>query len=234
MAGRKRRASGPLRRSRKRVLRRFKRRALKKQVRNRVSVPIGLGFPKRMVITHKYCEQLRLDTGAMGTLAVYSWNCNSLYDPNSSGVGHQPLYFDQVAALYDHYVVIGSRATFRVAKVDGTTSAPTTVGVYINDDSSAITPLTTVMEQSQGTHRILTTANPNVRFTKKWSAKKAYGGSILSNTELQGTPTASPFDVQTFMFFVDSSTGAALTTVQVDVEIRYIAVWKELKDIAGS
>lgn len=234
MAGRKRTASRALRRKGKRLLRRWKRRANKKQVRNRVSVPVGLGFPKRLVMTHKYCEQFSLSTAAGGAVAVYSWNCNSLYDPNSSGVGHQPMYFDQVAALYDHYVVVGSMAIFRLQKTDSLTGAPTTVGVYINDDSTAVTPLTSILEQSQGKHRVLTVANPNVRIVKKWSAKKAFGGSILANTELQGTPSANPTEVQCFTLFVDSSIGAQVTTVQVDVEIRYIAVWKELKDITGS
>ena len=36
---------------------------------------------------------------------------NSLFDPDQTGTGHQPYYFDQFAALYNRYTVLGSKLT---------------------------------------------------------------------------------------------------------------------------
>lgn len=205
----------------------------KRTVRNLSTVKLGLGFPKKVLVTHKYNEQVAINTGAGGLMSNQLFSCNGMFDPNTTGVGHQPYYFDQLTTLYDHYCVIGSKIKLRIAKSDVTT-VPCTVGVYINDDTTATTSLTTAMEYSSGRHVVLTTSNQKSTITRKWSAKKYFGRSVLANTDLQGTSAANPAEQSFFNFWVDSSTNLQQTSVLLDVEITYIAVWKELKDIAGS
>lgn len=218
---------------RKRTKRGGSRTKRKRTVRNLSTVKLGLGFPKKVLVTHKYNDQVAINTGATGQLSNYLFSCNGMYDPNITGTGHQPYYFDQLTALYDHYCVIGSKLKLRVAKSDVTT-VPCTVGVYINDDTTATTSLTTAMEYSSGRHLVLTTSNQKASITRKWSAKKYFGKSVLANTDLQGTSAANPSEQSFFNFWVSSETNIQQTSVLIDVEITYIAVWKELKDIAGS
>lgn len=207
----------------------------KSMVVNKTSVPMGLGFPKRMVMTHKYSESISQNTGASGGFAYYTWSCNSLYDPNSTGTGHQPMYFDQLNAIYDHYTVIGSKITIRAAKSDASVYVPVIIGCFINDDSTVSpTAMSALNEQSQSTHRMITGAEPITVFTKKWSAKKTFGGSILGNDNLQGNSGASPTEQSFFTVYWDSSANLTLTQVTMDVSIEYITVWDELRDIAGS
>lgn len=53
-----------------------------------------------------YCQSLHLNSGVLGIYGVEQiFRLNSLYDPDYSGVGHQPYGFDQVAALYRQYKV---------------------------------------------------------------------------------------------------------------------------------
>lgn len=214
----------------------FKRWAAKvpKTVRQNVAVTAGLGFPKRMTMTHKYCEKLTLNTGAGGIITYYNFNANSVYDPNSTGTGHQPMYFDQLMAIYDHYCVIGSKITVKVVKTDSAVAAPSTWGIYINDDSTGAADLKAALEQTSGKHKVITVSEPRCILTHKWSAKKAFGGSVLANTELQGTASANPTEYQCYTLWVDSSTSATQTTHEIDVEIEYIVVYKELKDIGSS
>lgn len=217
--------------SRRKIRRRINR---KKQVRNRTSVPVGLGFPKRMVMTHKYVDQFTLNTGVNGQTQYYHINCNSLYDPNSSGAGHQPLYFDQMSAIYDHYTVIGSKIRIRAVKTDNTTSAPTFVGLYINDDTTVVPSFFGGMEQSSARHKVLTVAAPMAYIISKWSAKKTFGGSVLGNDNLQGNNSSNPAEISAWTIYVDSSLNVQQTNVSFDIEVTYIAVWDELKDIAQS
>lgn len=50
----------------------------------------------------KYSEAFNLTSLA----PQVTMNLNSIYDPNRSGVGHQPMGFDQLATLYNRYRVI--------------------------------------------------------------------------------------------------------------------------------
>lgn len=66
-------------------------------------------IPSRFITKSKYCEAVTISgTGVQR----YVWNLNSLWDPNRTGVGHQPYAFDQLfgtGLLYNRY---------RVFKVD--------------------------------------------------------------------------------------------------------------------
>lgn len=208
-------------------------RARRMTKKNRTNVRLGLGFPKKITVTHTYHEQVNLTTGVSGSTAANLFSCNSLFDPNTSGVGHQPLYFDQMSALYNHYTVIGAKIVVRCNKTT-TDVIPTTVGIKINDDTSTTTNINTLCEQSLTKHRVVSSGNPVVVLTNKWSAKKMFGGSILGNDQLQGSAGASPAEQSYFEIFANSEASATQTNVMCDVTITYIAVWDELKDITGS
>lgn len=65
---------------------------------NRALHPI----PQRFITKQKYSDVFTLTPGN----STYVFNLNSVYDPNRTGVGHQPQGFDQLAALYNRYRVI--------------------------------------------------------------------------------------------------------------------------------
>jgi len=203
-------------------------------VRNKNNVSFGLGFPKKVQFTHKYSENVAL-TAALGVFTPFAFACNGLYDPNLSGTGHQPYYFDQMAALYNHYTVIGSKIHITVVpKAD--TEQVFQVALYINDDAStSLTDINGIAEQSLGRIQTIPADSDKVtHLTAKWSAKKTFGGSILGNDNLQGNSGANPSELSTYIFAIQGITGLDLIEAYVNVQVEYIAVWEELKDIAQS
>lgn len=202
--------------------------------RNKTTVNVGLGFPKKLLMTHKY-SQVIVPTCTSGALQTYSFSCNSLYDPDVSGVGHQPMYFDQLTALYDHYTVIGSQVTIKVSHLVPTNYSAR-VGCMINDDSTVTpTSMNSLCENSLAKHRLLASGQTNpVIFNLKWSAKKTFGGSILANDNLQGSNSASPSEQSMYSIFVQPTDEITTNSYVVEVLFKYITVWDELKDIAGS
>lgn len=217
-----------LRSPRRRLQRRLKRR----QLANRTSVPVGLGFPKRMVMTHKYCEFVEV-TSTLGVIQKKQISCNGMYQPDAGG--HKPMYFNQMIALYDHYTVIGSKVKITAIPKAANEDA-VFVGIYKDDDSttSNITGISVLNENTSGTVRLLApNANNPVRFSKKWSAKKTFGGSILGNDNLQGNASGNPTE-QTFYTLAVQTATAADATVIFNIEVTYIAVWDELKELASS
>lgn len=43
-----------------------------------------------------------------------TWRGNSIYDPDYSGTGTQPMGYDQYSTLYDYVVVMGSKINFKI------------------------------------------------------------------------------------------------------------------------
>ena len=67
----------------------------------------GTLIAPRFVTRLKYAETVALSlTG--GTVTDYQMRLNSLYDPNQTGTGHQPMGFDQYATFYNRYRVFGT------------------------------------------------------------------------------------------------------------------------------
>ena len=98
-------------------------------------VPANLGpLPMTQKAKFNYFNGFNLDVGAVGIPASYVFSANGLYDPNITGIGHQPRGFDQLMALYDHYVVIGVRAILTVHGSD--TGNGTICGMYVKDNST--------------------------------------------------------------------------------------------------
>lgn len=76
-------------------------------------------MPDRKIVTLRYFD---IFVGACDLIiASRTFNANSLFDPDSTGVGHQPRGFDQWSTLYNKYVVLSS--TIHVKAFKPSTSA---------------------------------------------------------------------------------------------------------------
>jgi len=89
-------------------------------VRGRIFSPV----PQEMNATLKYVDVLSGTASGINFLANYS--LNSLFDPEITGTGHQPLGFDQYSTLYQQYRV--NAAKIKVTAIAGQ------VGGTGNDD----------------------------------------------------------------------------------------------------
>lgn len=204
-------------------------------------VPIGLGFPKKILITHKYCET-GIITNMTGVMNKYLFKCNGMYDPNQTGGGHQPIYFDQMSALYNHYCVIGSRIRVTFGMYPGQSGFGNyRCGLFISDTANpaGITNFNDIAEQGSARWKFLsgdvTTGQMDQRsLTDKWSAKKYFGKGVLANDELQGTGSTDPTELSYYYLAVEPISDTVTESLQFAVEIDYIAVWKELKPIGAS
>lgn len=83
-------------------------------ISTRLSRPIGLNggpLPLRFYTRFRYSERFNINnSGAPSQLASIRLNLNSLFDPNSSGIGHQPRGYDQLCpTFYQKYRVFGCK-----------------------------------------------------------------------------------------------------------------------------
>jgi len=192
------------------------------------------GFPKKILIKHRYAQAVGI-TASTGTLVSTRISANGMYQPIAGG--HQPMYFDQMSTMYDHYCVIGSKIKV-IAAADSSSSLtkPVIIGLYVNDDTTGyVTNIQAVQEFQQGKTAVLNfNATKPVSLTAKWSAKKYFSKNPLANSELQGSPSANPSEQSYFQICAQDITQAVNATIDVWVEVTYIAIWKELIDVAQS
>jgi hypothetical protein len=55
-----------------------------------------------------YSEAYQMNM-SLGAVASQNFRLNSVFDPDITGSGHQPRWFDQYSALYASYVVVASK-----------------------------------------------------------------------------------------------------------------------------
>jgi hypothetical protein len=89
-------------------------------------------IPTKSVKTLRYVDNFTLNPG-IDIPTTYTVSCNNLYDPNVTGTGHQPMGFDQLMPLYDHYVGIATKLTVTYTSIDATYIGNAIVGVSIKD-----------------------------------------------------------------------------------------------------
>lgn len=184
------------------------------------------GFPNRMYIAHKYTE-LYTKTSTTSSFATHQWIANGMFDPNATGTGHQPMYFDNLAAIYDHYTVVRSTCKFTFCP----SAAPTTPIEYVAfiDDDSTFPNTMAAAKEKQLSKSCLVPLNHSdpVVMTLEWNARDTFGGDPLSNDALQGTSAGNPTEIVSFVSGAQVSVGAT-TSFVVTAEIIYYAVWDEL------
>lgn len=216
----------------KRSMRKAKRRTRLPRVK-RMAV-MGTGLPQKVIVKHRYVDTIPL-TSLSGALTLMAYRANGMYDPQYAVGGHQPMYFDQYSALYNHYTVIGSKIKYTVAPA-ATSYPPFTVAAYLDDDATTVPAnVNAIAEQTQGSRILVfpTGGTAARRLGLRFSAKRVFGGSILGNTDLQGSPSSDPVEASYYMFALQAAP-ASNAGVTVTVTIEYVAIWSELKDQAQS
>jgi len=200
---------------------------------NPVIVNIGRNpIPKQYFATLKYTTVITINT----TVGFGSSNirCNGMFDPEQTGAGHQPLYFDQIMAMYDHFTVLKS-------KIKAVLAPPSTItngvlfSMYIDDDTSTTSDAVLAAERIEAVSKFGIPANGNCDFTLwlDWDAVKTFGPNPQANDNLQGTASADPTEQQIFSMKVYDP-GLGSTTNQCFVTVEYYAVFDEFVTVANS
>lgn len=193
--------------------------------------PLGQSFKANL----PYFENsITIDPGLSG-MAWYNFSANGLYDPNITGTGHQPLGFDQMMLMYDHYTVIGAKITVTFMNIDST--YPMIVGIKTSDTSQASQNLSQIIENG---NVVYTTVGPYktdqsvVTLTKKIGLKKFFRKPIV-DTDYSGDVGSNPTEQAFFSIFCagshDQFDGSG---VRMNVRLDYISIFREPKLLVQS
>lgn len=198
-------------------------------------VQYASGFPKQLKITHRFTQSNWLTyTGPNANCVWFSYGVNCLYDPVLAIGGAQPLYFDQLAAIYNHYTVLSSR--IKVTIIPNRTEG-FVAGILIDDDGTpSVTTLDSITQQPSA---VWSTSHRDVaamKLYKSWDAKSVFGPNPMDNDKLQGDVASNPSEIQAFTLFARPIDGTTVnqTVYEYMAEIEFDTVWNELKSMTGS
>lgn len=214
-----------------------KRKPYRKRYRKKSSIPRTFPLGNKFLFKTRYVETAQtLDVGIGGVPVTAIYRLNSLYDPFYTGAGHQPLGFDQMMTMYDHYTVIGARARITFSNSDG--SNPQLVVAHIKDDISTAYNVQQVLENGRSKWTTLSPSDGGqaVRtLYMNFSAKKFFSKNVLHENAFSGDVSSNPGEVAYLHLTLAPADGSTDTTaIYYDITIEYIAVLTEPKTLASS
>lgn len=198
------------------------RKKVRRKVRRKYGRKMALSapFPYSKLVKLRYSDYITLNSG-IGQTAYWTFRANDLYDPDVTGVGHQPRGFDQWMNMYNKFVVIGSKITVRFSS-DQTPAQ--IVGVVCNTTTMGSTDITDYMEDRAVRSTILENDAPRT-LSQVFGHKKWFKNKPMSDDVVQGSASSSPSNqVYYGVFSASAANGSDAGTVNAYVVIDYIAV----------
>lgn len=193
------------------------------------------GFPKSKLVKLRYNQTVSVNP-SIGLAQAYSFRANSIFDPDQTGSGHQPMGHDLWANVYNHYCVVGARMRCTFTPVNSG-SGIAAFGIRLDDDgASSSTLVTDYIESGQSVYRIQPdnyTITKLQSLSKGFSAKKWFGIKNISDNisrigALFGT---NPSEQASFILWVGPvDESADLGAWQLTVTIEYSVLLTEPKD----
>lgn len=217
----------------------------RKKVITSVDRPINVlrkSYPMAAVkkVTTTYFEKsITLNPASGGAPVLHSFNCNGMFDPDHTGTGHQPLGFDQLMAMYDHYVVVGSKITVNFSNNSSLASDRAIIGVITDDNNSIPGDVNQIIENGKGSYAYLQplgSNNSSLSLSSTFSPKTALGVSHpMASENLRGDSSTNPTEGAYFNIWasavnaLDNPVGITCTVL-----IEYVAIFTEPRQLALS
>lgn len=191
----------------------------------------------RFKTTLTYVDNLTMNP-AVGSAASHLFSCNSLFDPDVTGVGHQPRGFDQMMQLYKHYHVIGSKIEVQISPSDTGINPGLIFGIANRESSVASeTSIIEYIEQGNCIYRNLYMGGGALlpKFIMKWKPSTLNAvKNVLDEGSLSGTVSSSPTKGANWHLFAVAADGTDYPVLTFVVKISYICIFTSPTDLGAS
>jgi len=183
-----------------------------------------------------YYDQNSFSTGAL-TAGGYVFSANGMFDPNITGVGHQPMGFDQMMLFYEHYTVTQAKITVNFYNTDADDSV--IVGILIAPDATINTNFSALNENGMLVKRWLNNATGNsgnkTTLTIQADIAKINGRKDLIDDDIfRGDVAANPTEQSYIHLFAYNHVSVNVVTVAFEVTIEYVAKFTEPRKMTQS
>jgi len=207
-------------------------------------------FPPRFRKTLRYAEVgLAHSSGAAGIGATYFFAANGLYDPNITGAGHQPMGFDQMMLMYNHYTVVSSKITIEANNAGAYGLFPA-FGIYLSPDTTNISDPARMMENGLMVYKRLSAIGGNGATGAVYSrdlpaltlgcdvssyfARDKKKRELVEDSQLSGTSAANPAELVYFGVYCFDYTAVAVVNINFIANMIFDVIFWEPKKLTSS
>jgi hypothetical protein len=188
-------------------------------------------LPRTFRRTLPYAQTVQLTTGAAGVVgAQQAYSINSCFDPDISGVGHQPYGFDQLATWYSRYIVLDTTVEISCSTIGGT--ADVAILWWFTPTSSTGTVVGSTFDRALETPMLgagllsPSGSSRTFRLTQRlvpWKVEGITKDQYFDQYDIYGASVgASPTRVPSFQLATASPSGVAGETISATVRIHYV------------
>lgn len=196
-----------------------------------------IGIPLKQYAKLPYSGVTAFNVTA-STLATQIFQLNGLYDPDFSGIGVQPNYFDQLMAMYTNYRVYGCKVTYRISAGTSTANCfhmtaalipANTVSLYAN--------MSSVINSRKAIFKIVTPTANGVTLSRYYSMSRDFGftkADIATESRFEGTASSNPSQGLYAVLYIKNNDGTITIPVTWEYRLVYYAKFYNPVQIAPS
>ena len=186
-------------------------------------------MPNRMMTVHPWCHSWQ---GIASNAIDYQYRGNSLFDPDYSGTGTQPLMFDQIKTIYGRYRIIASSIKVTFTNIGGNNVNARAFIVPTYNTTSPGSSANGVCQQKHSKERFIGSANGGhgIATLKHYMTTSRVNGlqkrAIMSENGYAAEPSTNPVNSWFWNVMAFSTDGSAsLANIYVDVKMKFYTVW---------
>lgn len=192
--------------------------------------------PDGQVVTMRYNGSTTLTSGAL-TFVEHKFRGASIFDPDFTAGGHQPLGHDEWSTLYGRYRVIASKITVNFANRD--TTYPVLGIVVPVEFSSALGSGQTAMEYHMAKYKMMSAksdGNSIALVSQPWISTANFKGDKGAKYDKDLTAAFGANPVQEFWYSVGvfNPSFAAAINCSITVAIEYKVQLYDRNNLVGS
>lgn len=180
-------------------------------------------------------QNVRINSIATNT--NYVFRLNSIYDPDYSFGGNQPLFYTQIATLYSYYKVLTAQVSLEIANNSSAADTQYAISPSVFVPISTIT-IPTFAQHPLATSGVVTRINSNAQLVK--IKKKKISMASLFNQQITEDNFGAPMNTNPLnqaylnMAFSNTITGMGNIDLNIIVKIRYFTHCYGLVNVVAS
>lgn len=223
------------RRTARRPARRPRRRGLARKLQSGALTTINKSLQP---IANRYiCKMKYATTVLTSASGQYQFRLNSLFDPDLTGLGHQPYGFDNLALLYNRYRVIATG--WRIQQPSSFNGTPVVFGALPNNDVSVTWDNFGEMAENPRAKTVLNNPGGSIRVLRgKVSLPKLMGrtrAQYMADDNFQAIVNTNPAEnAILYLASFNALTGEAIPNIPIHVILEYTVEFFDLKHIVQS
>jgi len=183
-----------------------------------------------------YAQNFVSISSGAGVSGAYVFSANGMFDPNISGTGGQPMFFDEMMRLYNHYTVISSNC--KVIFTNTTSAVSAVVGLGISGSPTPVTSIEQIIESGKVSFITLLPLNVSgsaATLSASVDCARFQGISrrnlaIMADPDMRGDAASNPIEQIYFHLYVWHPFDNTIVTVAPQVLMHYDAMFHEPRE----